>query len=629
MNILIILLLLFPICSYLLTRCLPDKYLLNRRWLSILFLVISGLIGLGIFIVLLLINMPDYVQRISWTWANIAGHSLQISLLLNNFSGLLLALWALGSLIFAILTATDFFSPDHFRENITNLALGTLAVNGLILANDFLSLIFFWALIDLIIYRVVFRKINKASESYFPDIMVIGGHILLILVAFSLFKICGTFRFDLIIEEVLSGKVDPQQLILPGSMLILVGILRIYSPFFRYQFNSQTKMPISDEFILFCGLMPSGLFLVLKLFPIMPQIFLTGLMIFSGISVLIFLIIHLAKTGFNQLLHLNTIFLISLLIITIGLGTFPISASLLFILFMTNFMLIILAQDFQPMSDSANFSIALPFRLIAWLSLIGLPISLAFNTRLLLLQASLTLSSNKPIHGTIISALLVLNYFLNVVVVFRIFLKSGWYEPKHRKIDRVTPLTHCIIAGISIVCLYLFFTLPNFNPLTTELRFFPLFSIQGSQPLDYSQFSSNSLIIYSAILLIGLVVGFITAKYFKAEKFSRWLTEFSLDFRRYSMIPVANFSQVVARKIGHFDTVLFSRVSQSLMQTARTVILFINRINGIGAQQITKLKEVPEKYLNRILDGIFNLKFQVLIGIVLSILIITVLICIL
>ncbi|HOG76356.1 MAG TPA: hypothetical protein PLQ47_09065, partial [Candidatus Marinimicrobia bacterium] len=60
MNILIILLLLFPVCAYLLTRCLPDKYLLNRRWLSILFLVISGLIGLGIFIVLLLINMPDY-----------------------------------------------------------------------------------------------------------------------------------------------------------------------------------------------------------------------------------------------------------------------------------------------------------------------------------------------------------------------------------------------------------------------------------------------------------------------------------------------------------------------------------------------------------------------------------------
>ncbi|MBP9005962.1 MAG: hypothetical protein KBG36_06890, partial [Candidatus Marinimicrobia bacterium] len=78
-----------------------------------------------------------------------------------------------------------------------------------------------------------------------------------------------------------------------------------------------------------------------------------------------------------------------------------------------------------------------------------------------------------------------------------------------------------------------------------------------------------------------------------------------------------------------FDTVLFSRVSQSLMQTAQTAILFINRINAIGAQQITKLKEVPEKYLNRILDGIFNLKFQVLIGIVLSILIITVLICIL
>jgi len=628
MNILMILLLLLPILSYLIAQWLTSEYLLNRRWLSVLFIIISGLVGFGIFIVLLLINTPDYVQTISIVWANIARHSMPLSLSLNNLSGLILALWAMGSLIFTILIATDYFDPNSFRENLANLSLGVLAVNGLILANDFLLFIFFWALIDFSIYRIIFRKLDKTDDTCLPNFMVIGGHIWLMLAALSLFKISGTLRFDLIFDDVLVGKISTQQLILPGSMLVLAGIFRTYSPFFRFQLNSQEKAPISNEFILFCGLMPSGAFLLLKLFPIVPQICINGLMILSGIIALIFLIVYLARTDFNQFLHLNTIFQISLIIITIGLGSLTTSAYLVFILFMTNFMAIILIQDFQPTSDSVNFSIALPIRLIIWLSLMGLPISLAFNSRLRLLQISSAFSTNEAILQTIITVILILSYFINVVLMFRTFLITSSFKPKRRKTFRVAPLTHWIICGMGIFCLSPFFTLPYFNPLTTELRFLPLFSNNGVQLPDYSQYSLNLLVIYSAILVIGLIVGFILSKYFKAEKFAQWLANIKINARKYSITPVVNCSRIVSRRIVQSDTTFFPGFNKYFAGIVQQTAISLNRINTICAQKISRLVKIPEKFLNKILESIYNLKFQVLIAITLSILIITVLICI-
>jgi hypothetical protein len=59
MNLLMTALLILPMYSYCTTHWLPDKYLLKYRWLATIGLVVSGLIGIGLLIVIHLINSPS------------------------------------------------------------------------------------------------------------------------------------------------------------------------------------------------------------------------------------------------------------------------------------------------------------------------------------------------------------------------------------------------------------------------------------------------------------------------------------------------------------------------------------------------------------------------------------------
>ncbi|MFA7709698.1 MAG: proton-conducting transporter membrane subunit [Candidatus Neomarinimicrobiota bacterium] len=630
MNTLMILLLILPIISYLTSCWLRDKYLLNYRWLSGAGLIFSSLVGIGLFVILRLINDAGYVRTISHTWLTFSSHSFLISLTLNNFSALMLALWAAGSLVIVTLISTNYFDPHTYRDNSINLSIATLAINGLLITNDLLGLLLFWALLDMCAYRILIRNDYNPSQNRTADFLTITSHLSLIIATFILLSISGTFRIDLILDSIESGAIFTGRLFWPGIMIILAAIFRILHHAFREKPDNRQITRLSDDFIIFSGLLPAGVFLLIKMLPVLPTVCLKGLILFGGLSALIALIIHLTKSDFRQFMRLNTIVQIGLLFMTIGLGAVQVSVFLLIVFFIVDVLLIVLIRDFNATSEPSGFSINLPIRLIIWFNLIGLPLTLAFNIRFLLLQAIFVNSGAGSTFLAFTIGLLGAIFFLNGAVMLRLFLTTNAYKPRRRKNAPVATLTHWIIAIIAVESLYPFFTLPVLNPLTTQLRDMYLYVIQPVESglPDYSLSQINSIIIYAATVVTGMAFGFILTNYSNTSALGRQLIIINEFMRNRIVQPLAVVVRKFASKLLGFDSVLIPACGIRAVKLFLRSTTYLNRLNERCARRLAKLENVPAKLTDRIFQRAQSTKFLNISGIVLLILLIIIVICI-
>ena len=638
MNFLLILLLSLPALSYLIFLCVPDNKLVKHKLPASLILVIADLVGVGLFIILLLINDAEYSRTIAITWLQIAENSFSVSVILNNFSALFLALWAIGSLIFTVLISTERFDPHTFRESMANLSIAGFVMNGLILANDFLLLLFFWALLDFCAHRIYLESEHTGSDRRFAEGLTIGGILMLTLTAFILFSMAHTFRIDLILNAISSGKIGTRQLLIPGVFIVLIGAIRIYQSSLR----CGSSQDVSEEFIVNAGLIPSGLILLVKLYPALTQFCLIVLAIGGGVGAIMLTLTLLAQNDFRQFVRLNTLIQISLLLMVLGIGALSIVAFLLIAIFIMNYLLICLirldpsalkvapgtaANDSGQVTLTGNFII----RLAALFIVTGLPLTIAFNARILIFDSVLANPGYSEVTRIIVTSLIGLVLLLNVAAIFRIFLTTDALKlsrPPKTATDSL--INRLVVAGLIVVSLYPIYTLPRLNPLTIDLNlrdFFVNHPVPGEVTTQAAT-DFTPAVVYLAIILIGILTGFLFKKYLKAVKLEYMLTAVKSGLRKHSLIPAIHSSNVVARRVAWFDKTLIPDLGIRLVKFAESTVRFISRLNADGAREMTHIQEGPNRLAEQLFQKIQRMKFYNLILISLIILTIIVLICI-
>ncbi|MFH1213079.1 MAG: hypothetical protein V1681_03260 [Candidatus Neomarinimicrobiota bacterium] len=638
MNFLLILLLSLPAFSYLVFLCVPDNKLVKYKLPSTLILVIANLVGVGLFIILLLINDAEYSRTIAITWLQIAENSFTVSVTLNNYSALLLALWAIGSLIFTVLISTERFDPRTFRESLANLSIAGFVMNGLILANDFLLMLFFWALLDFCTHRIYLKSERTSPDRRLADGLTIGGILLLILTAFILYSLANTFQIDLIVNGITSGKIRAGQLLIPGIFIALIGAIRIY----QSSLKCGSSQDASDEFIVNAGLIPSGLILLVKLYPILTSFCLNILAIGGGIGAILLTLALLTQNDFRQFIRLNTLIQISLLLIVLGIGALPVAAFLLIAIFITNYLLICLIRLDPSIlkvapgtadNDSGQNTLSGGFivRLATLFIVTGLPLTMVFNAKILIFNTVLANPDYSEVSRIIVTGLIGLVLLLNVAAIFRIFLMTGALKLSHPpKTVTHSLISRLIVAGLIVVSLYPIYTLPQYNPLTIDLNLRDLFinNPMSGEVTTQAATDFTPMVVYLAIILIGILTGFLFKKYLKGAKLEYMLAAVKSGLRKHSLIPVIQCSNVAARRMAWFDKTLIPDLGARLVKFAEFTVRFINRLNAGGAREMIRIQEGPNRLAEQLFQKIQRMKFYNLILISLIILTIIVLICI-
>jgi len=632
MNFLMILTLILPLLSFFYTRWLPDKYLSNHKWLMTVGLAASNLVAIGIFGIIFLVNAAEFVQTYSVTWWKIAGHFFTMSLTLKPFTGLLLASWAASSLFFTILLSTVYFEPKTFRKSLMNLSLSTFAINGFILTNDLLTLLFFWALLDLCAYWIRSRNCDDIFERRAIHYLTIFENLLLLLAVYALFKTSSTSQIDAILVKIGGGEISVVQLLFSGVLIALVGIIRIIQPWLCSNSGEVLKAQPGDELIIYSGIIPSGLFLIAKLLPVIPSFLLIGLVITSGVIFLIGTLAIVAKRDFIQFLRLNTILQMSLIILTYSINAVALGAFFLIGFLALNLLLIIFICDFQPVSAtgeavrSSGSALIVPVRIVLLFGLIGLPFTMTCNARLLLLETVSLFGIAGSASRSFLMGMTGALFLLNTLVVFRLFLVTGALRPASRKTSPPSPMLQWFAGGLSILCLYPFYTFPRLNPLTTVLNGMALFSSEPT--LGPRAENLPIVIVYTGLLLAGLTTGFIFSKYLNINGLMARINNYRTGLRTWFQTTLHRYLAVTTQKAARFDTVLLPEFGFIMTKHFNRVVNTFNRLNDKCARRFIQLEAVPTAFSERIFQRIQQLKFYNLILIVLLILSITILICI-
>ncbi len=631
MNLLMTALLILPMYSYCTTHWLPDKYLLKYRWLATIGLVVSGLIGIGLLIVIHLINSPEFVQTSALPWYKIGGYILSISLTINPLSGLVLAMWSTGSLLFSILITTAYFDKTTFRENLLNLSIGTLAANGFILTNDLLTLLFFWALTDLAAYRILSGSKYSISSKRTSNTLTILGNLGLLLAVTALFKSNASLRLDAISAQIIAGDIPPDQLLLPGIMIGLVSLSRIFQAWDISRNSEGAHLRPSDELIQFSGLIPAGLLLIIKLLPVLTPSS-PALLFFGGGGAVIISGILMAQPDLKHFIHLNTVLQLCLSLIAIGIGAVTLSTYILIELSILNPLLIILTRDLQNLRESypENFyhdsALPLPIRILLLSGLIGFPLTLTFNVRLLLLNLISIFSSAGTAGRTILLILIGLIFFQSTVAIFRLFLISGVLRPVLRKSEPLPAILLWTSTGLAVLGLFPFFTLPQLNPLNLSLNGMSLLEhYPGTIPLPKFQTINQPLLItYFSLLLIGLLTGFILSKYQLFDAVISRFTAFQTNLIARGNLFINNTVQTILRKIVRFDTQALPKLGSMMTSLS---LNYPGRHPKVTSNQATQLETSSVTLLSKILIFLRRVNLPALILLALLILII-ILLCI-
>lgn len=200
------------------------------RWLpkrgaivGILAISASTLVSLVVFIQSIL-GFPLPVEK-SWSWFHTGSFSLEVGLLIDGLSIVMLLVVTLVSLLVQIYSLGYMHDDPRFKRYYAYLSLFTFSMLGLVLANNFFQMFIGWELVGLCSYLLIgfwFEKKSAADAGKKAFITTKIGDLGFFVGILLIFAIAGTLHFGQLALAAKQGWFTPQ-LATWVSLLIFCG----------------------------------------------------------------------------------------------------------------------------------------------------------------------------------------------------------------------------------------------------------------------------------------------------------------------------------------------------------------------------------------------------------------------
>lgn len=137
-------------------------------WISIGAISITLVLAITMFVGMILDYDSNFKQEASFTWLDMGEFEIKLGFLVDNITVIMLLVVALIS------TCTHVFSTQYLKGDIrysryfAYLGLFTFSMNGIVLANNLMSMYMFWELVGVSSYLLIghwFEKDSAANAS--------------------------------------------------------------------------------------------------------------------------------------------------------------------------------------------------------------------------------------------------------------------------------------------------------------------------------------------------------------------------------------------------------------------------------------------------------------------------------
>ena len=472
-------------------------------------IVLTLILSLAMFGSMLLSHDPLFKHEASFTWMDLGDFKIKLGFLIDNITIIMLLVVSLIS------TMTHIFSTKYMEGDIrysryyAYLGLFTFSMNGIVLANNLVSLYIFWELVGVSSYLLIghwFEKDSAADASKKAFLTNRVGDIGFFIGLMIVFTALGTFNYAEIFEGVAKGTISGTLLTFAGIGLFMGAVGKSSQFPLHIWLPDAMEGPTPVSALMHAATMvAAGVYLSVRLFPLFTPDALLFIAYTGGFTAIFAATIAITQNDIKKVLAYSTVSQLGYMILAVGTGAYVAgffhlvthamfkaclfygSGSVIHAMHHSLHNLKDHDTDPQDMRNMGGFKSKMPITywtmLIATLAISGVPLFSGFLSTDAVLAGTLSFASHHPQHFLLpvfgFSAALITAFYM-----FRLIFMTFHNEPKLPNVykdihESPKPMVFPLIL-LSSLSVFIFYTLPYFNPLSDHGWFMELIKAKDS-----------------------------------------------------------------------------------------------------------------------------------------------------
>jgi len=466
-------------------------------WVSIGAISITLVLAINMFVQMLLDYDSDFSVEASFVWLDMGAFNIRLGFLVDNITIIMLLVVALIS------TCTHIFSTQYLKGDIRYsryfgyLGLFTFSMNGIVLANNLMSMYMFWELVGVSSYLLIghwFEKDSAANASKKAFLTNRVGDIGFFIGIMLIYSAVGSFAFTDVFDGVASGVIAGTTLTLAGVGLFM-GAMGKSSQFpLHIWLPDAMEGPTPVSALMHAATMvAAGVYLSVRIFPILTPDALLVVAYVGGFTAIFAASIAITQTDIKKVLAYSTVSQLGYMILAVGTGVY--TAAFFHLLTHAMFKANLFygsgsvihsmhhalhekhdhETDPQDMRNMGGFKDKMPITywsmLLSTMAIAGVPLFSGFLSKDAILAGTLSFAMHHPEH-----LLLPLFGFgaalMTAFYMFRMMFLTFHGEPKMPELiddihESPKEMTGPIVL-LGALSLFIWYTLPYFNPMSTH-----------------------------------------------------------------------------------------------------------------------------------------------------------------
>ena len=491
-----LLILFLPLISFIILIFFGKKLPRQGDWVAVGSIVTTFILAVYLFVQMLTNYDANFSHGASLSWIDMGAFKIDLGILVDNLTIVMLLIVTLVS------SCTHIFSLEYMKGDVrynryyAYLGLFTFSMNGIVLADNLISMYMSWELVGVSSYLLIghwFEKDSAANASKKAFLTNRVGDIGFFIGIMLLYSAVGAFTFAPIFDSISGGEAIAGMTLTLAGLGIFMGAVGKSSQFpLHIWLPDAMEGPTPVSALMHAATMvAAGVYMCVRLFPIFTADALTVIAYIGAITAILAALTAITQNDIKKVLAYSTVSQLGFMVLAVGTGVY--TAAFFHLLTHAMFKANLFycsgsvihsmhhalheandhETDPQDMRNMGGFREKMPITyysmLISTLAIAGVPLFSGFLSKDAILAGTLAFAQQNPGHFLLpllgFSAAAITAFYM-----FRLIFMTFHGKPNMKNIfkdihESPKEMTGPIVL-LGALSFFIFYTLPsNFNPI--------------------------------------------------------------------------------------------------------------------------------------------------------------------
>jgi len=322
-----LLILFLPLISFIILIFFGKKLPRQGDWVAVGSIVTTFILAVYLFVQMLTNYDANFSHGASLSWIDMGAFKIDLGILVDNLTIVMLLIVTLVS------SCTHIFSLEYMKGDVrynryyAYLGLFTFSMNGIVLADNLISMYMSWELVGVSSYLLIghwFEKDSAANASKKAFLTNRVGDIGFFIGIMLLYSAVGAFTFAPIFDSISGGEAIAGMTLTLAGLGIFMGAVGKSSQFpLHIWLPDAMEGPTPVSALMHAATMvAAGVYMCVRLFPIFTADALTVIAYIGAITAILAALTAITQNDIKKVLAYSTVSQLGFMVLAVGTGVY-------------------------------------------------------------------------------------------------------------------------------------------------------------------------------------------------------------------------------------------------------------------------------------------------------------------